>query len=147
LNNTIRHLRDERNWTLRHLERISGIPINALWRIEKGSLPMLDKAFRLARAFQLTIYDLWDIPVPATPAPPYISLLPDKLKIRAFRNARGWHLKDLARATAIPSSTLSEIERGANPNLKNAASIAITLGLSIHDLWVTSPVPRRRPIG
>ncbi len=135
LTNRIRDLRRERKWSLRRLSEITGIPINALWRMEKGGLPMLDRAFHLASAFQLTIYDLWHIPAPVTRAPEYLARLPDRMKVRAFRNACGWRLADLARATGIPTSTLSEVERGASPNLKNAVRIAVTLGVSVHELW------------
>jgi transcriptional regulator with XRE-family HTH domain len=133
--NRICALRADRNWTLRKLSEVSGISINALWRIEKGGSPMLEKAFQLASAFQLTIYDVWDIPAPVSRAPAYIALLPEKMRLRALRNARGWRLADLARFTGIPASTLSEVQRGANPSLTNAVRIAVTLGVSVNELW------------
>jgi transcriptional regulator with XRE-family HTH domain len=135
LTNRIRYLRREREWTLRKLSEISGISMNALWRMEKGGLPMLPRAFQIAKAFQLTIYDLWDVPAPVGCAPSYVALLPNTLKIRALRDAQGWQLADLAKLTCIPKSTLSQIERGALPSLKNAVRIAAALGASVDELW------------
>jgi DNA-binding XRE family transcriptional regulator len=109
--------------------------MNALWRMEKGSFPMLEKWFRLAKAFQLTIYDLWDVPAPLGCAPSYVALLPNTMKIRALRDAQGWHLADLSKLTGIPQSTLSQIERGGLPSLKNAVRIAAALGASVDELW------------
>jgi transcriptional regulator with XRE-family HTH domain len=135
LTNRIRHVRRERKWSLRRLSEISRIPINALWRMEKGGLPMLDRAFQLASAFQITIYEVWNIPDRDTFTPPYLALLPDRIKIRAARNAQGWTLRDLAKAAGIAMSTLSQIERGSSPNLGNAVRIAVALGVPVHKLW------------
>lgn len=56
-------------------------------------------------------------------------------RLRMLRRRRGWSLEDLAAASAVSRSMLSEIERGhANPTLAVACRIAAAFGLSVGQL-------------
>ncbi|RME93985.1 MAG: XRE family transcriptional regulator [Verrucomicrobia bacterium] len=56
-------------------------------------------------------------------------------RLRVLRRQRGWSLEDLAAASAVSRSMLSEIERGnANPTLAVACRIAAAFGLSVGQL-------------
>ncbi len=55
----IRHLRRERGWTLDLLASLSGVSRSMLSQVERGQAnPTLAVAFRIARAFDLTLADL-----------------------------------------------------------------------------------------
>jgi transcriptional regulator with XRE-family HTH domain len=60
--NAIRELRKKKNWTIRELADISGVPYKVLWRMERGDDPKLKHAYKVANAFQLTVYKVWRIP-------------------------------------------------------------------------------------
>jgi transcriptional regulator with XRE-family HTH domain len=135
LDNRIRTLRKERNWTLRKLQEISGITLNALWRLEKGGVPTLKNAFRLANVFDLTVYEIWNIPAPAETMPEQVVRLTDRIKVRGLRTVRGLKMKHLASLAELPMSTVSQIERGCVPSLKSAVQIATVLGASVYELW------------
>jgi transcriptional regulator with XRE-family HTH domain len=56
-------------------------------------------------------------------------------KVKALRAERGWSLEDLAKASGVSRSMLSEIEREqANPTLGVAFRIARSFGLTLGDL-------------
>src|SRR6266404_4057472 len=62
LKGKIYEFRKRNKWTLKDLSRLSGIPFNTVWRMEQGYGTALRNAYKLADAFQLTIYELWNIP-------------------------------------------------------------------------------------
>lgn len=59
--------------------------------------------------------------------------------IRAYRQRKGWTLKDLAAATGLSVPYLSDLERrpGVNPTLDTLTTIATALGCSVGDLLGT----------
>lgn len=62
LRNRIRQLRRERRWTLRRLCQLSGVPVNTICRMEGGNGTTLRNALRIAGAFQLFVYEIWETP-------------------------------------------------------------------------------------
>lgn len=56
-------------------------------------------------------------------------------KMREIRKSAGWRLADLAEATGLTTSYLSQIERGASiPSLTALATVAMSLGVEITEL-------------
>ena len=112
LNNKIHQLRKERRWTLTHLASLSGVPYNTIWRMERGSGTAVTQAYKVAAAFQLTVYDLWSIPPSGT--------IPLENEVEVFsvtelRLKRGWRLRDLAELSRVSTTTLFAIEKGRIP--------------------------------
>jgi transcriptional regulator with XRE-family HTH domain len=65
-------------------------------------------------------------------------------RLRAIRAGRDWSLDDLARASGVSRSMLSQIERGrANPTLAVAFRIAHAFGLSLGELVEAPADPSR----
>jgi transcriptional regulator with XRE-family HTH domain len=132
LRSKIYELRKERKWTLKHLSALSGVPYNTIWRMEGGSGTAVTNAYKVAGAFQLTVYELWSIPpnwtIPASDEAHVFSVTELRLK-------RGWRLRDLAELARIPMTTLFAIEKGQIPKLENAVKIAAALGVSVYQIW------------
>jgi putative transcriptional regulator len=60
MNNRLRDLRSERNWTQADLAQRVGVSRQTINAIEKGKFdPSLPLAFRLARLFNLSIEDVF----------------------------------------------------------------------------------------
>lgn len=60
-------------------------------------------------------------------------------RVRKLRSDRGWSLEELAAASGVSRSMLSEIEReNANPTLSVTHRIASAFGLSLQDLIETA---------
>ena len=135
----IYEFRKRKHWTLEKLSQLTGIPVNTVWRMERGYGVTLKNAFIMAQIFEVTVYDLWDI-VPAG-IPPRIA--GPVHSIRKLRRNRRWALDDLAKASGVSKSTLSVAESGHTPTLENAAKIAASLGVSIYQIWKTSPAVRK----
>lgn len=70
------------------------------------------------------------------------------LKLRSFRTERGLGLRDLAEATGLSVSYLSEIETGRKyPKLQKLLTLASSLGVSYEDLVSLRTDERLGPIG
>lgn len=132
LRSKIYELRKERKWTLKHLSALSGVPYNTIWRMERGSGTAVTNAYKVAGAFQLTVYELWSIPPSgAIPVPNEA----DVSSLTELRLRRSWRLRDLAELSRIPTTTLFAIEKGQIPKLENAVRIAAALGVSVDQIW------------
>jgi transcriptional regulator with XRE-family HTH domain len=131
--NSIRQLRRERNWSLRRLSELSGVPLNTICRMETGGGTTLRNALRIASAFELSVYQVWetlsqsetDLEGTNTAA----------LTVRDLRTKRGWRLYDLSNASRVSMSTVASVEKGRLPTLKNALRIASAFGVSVHEIW------------
>ena len=132
LRSKIYELRKERKWTLKKLSALSGVPYNTIWRMEGGSETAVTNAYKVAAAFQLTVYELWSIPPNWTIL---ASNAPDVSSVTELRLKRGWRLRDLAELSRIPATTLFAIEKGQMPQLENAVKIAAALGVSVYHIW------------
>jgi transcriptional regulator with XRE-family HTH domain len=132
LRSKIYELRKLKKWSLKHLATLSGVPYNTIWRMERGSGTALTNAYRVAAAFDLTVYELWSIP------PSGIIPVPNEADVSSvteLRLKRGWRLRDLAELSRIPTTTLFAIEKGQIPKLENAVKIAAALGVSVYQIW------------
>jgi transcriptional regulator with XRE-family HTH domain len=132
LKSKIYELRKERKWTLKHLSALSGVPYNTIWRMEGGSGTAVTNAYKVAAAFQLTVYDLWSVPPDWTIPVPNVL---DVSSVAELRLKRGWRLRDLAELSRISTTTLFAIEKGQIPKLENAVKIAAALGVSVYQIW------------
>ena len=54
--------------------------------------------------------------------------------LRYLREAKGFSFRELARESGVPFSTISTIERGADPNLGTAQAIAVALGKTLDQM-------------
>lgn len=133
LKSKIHEFRTHYALTLRELSRLCGVPVNTLWRMEKGYGAKLANAFKVADAFQVTIYEMWHLPAssarkkargPSGPA-----------SVRELRAKHGWRLEDLSRLCGVSKTTLAAIENGRVPTLKSAVQIAATFGVSLYQIW------------
>jgi transcriptional regulator with XRE-family HTH domain len=132
LRSNIYELRKQKKWSLKHLSALSGVPYNTILRMERGSGTVVTNAYKVAAAFQLTVYDLWSIPPSATSPVPNGS---DVSSVTDLRLKRGWGVRDLAETSRIPTTTLFAIEKGQIPKLENAVRIAVALGVSVYQVW------------
>lgn len=55
--------------------------------------------------------------------------------VKKFRQKAGLTLGELAARSGVPVSTLSDIERGAEPRVVTAICIARALGVRVETLW------------
>lgn len=132
--NKIRILREQRNWTLKRLAETAGVPLNTAWRLEKGRGPVLANAVKVANAFGLTVYAVWNIPGPQII--PWVAPATEKRnRLRTLRLERGWTLDELAQRSHVSKSTIAQIERDRGPTLNNAVRIAAAFGVSVYDIW------------
>lgn len=132
LQSKIYEFRKHKRWTLKKLSYLSGIPLNTVWRMEKGYGVTLRNAFTLANIFRVTIYDLWDIVPAGGPAP---RAAKTTISLRKLRLDRGWGLVQLAKSSGVSKTTIFGVENGHAPTLENAARIAAALGVSVYDIW------------
>lgn len=124
--------RKANKWTLKELALRSGVPFSTLWRLERNQGTTLSNAYKVASAFQLTIYELWNIPQSGAA----IGLNRKNLySVRELRLQRSWRLHDLAELSKVLKTTLWQIEKGHVPSLKNAVRIADALELSVYQIW------------
>jgi transcriptional regulator with XRE-family HTH domain len=134
LKSRIYDVRKQNNLSLKGLSILSGIPVNTLWRMESGYGVTLRNAFKVAKAFQLTIYEVWDIP--SRPHAKQNHQSGERAtNMRRLRLQRGWRLHDLAKRSGVSKTTLAKIENGHSPTLKNAVRIAGAFGLSVYEIW------------
>ena len=118
-------------WTLKELALV-GVPFSTLWRLERNQGTTLSNAYKVASAFQLTIYELWNIPQSgaATGLDRKNLYWSGELRLQ-----RSWRLHDLAELSGVSKTTLWQIEKGHVPSLKNAVKIADALELSVYQIW------------
>lgn len=130
--NRIPFLREQRNWTARKLATLSGLSYNIVWRMNQGGRPKLKDAYRVARAFELTVYEVWGMP---TTGHPVSTTGAETLPLLERRGECGWSLDTLAELSGVPTTTISRIERGQEPHLDSAFRIAAVLGVSVYQVW------------
>lgn len=109
--------------------------------MERGYGVTLRNAFKIARAFAVTLYELWNVAPPGSAA----RRQQGPTSVRKLRLERGWHLGELAKISGVSKATLFDVEGGHTPTLENAIRIANALGVSIYDIWRPSRVTHRRP--
>lgn len=131
LRSRIQAHRKKKNWTIRRLSAISGVAYKLVWDMEHGFRPRLTNAYKVASAFGLTVYELWDIPHSG----PDVDAVEFESDLRGQREARGWSLDTFAAMSGVPKNTIYRIENGQVPNLASAARIAAALGVSVYQLW------------
>lgn len=56
-------------------------------------------------------------------------------EVKAMRRKKNMTLEELASACGISTSTLSDIEHGADPRVSHAIRLARALGASVEDIW------------
>ena len=117
---------------MNELARIAGAPLNTIWRMERGYGVSLRNAYKVAGAFQLTIYELWSIPPTGSAGNP--GEIGFKT-VRELRIQRHWRLRDLAQVSGVSKATLTYIEGGHIPTLRNAIRIATALDVSVYQIW------------
>jgi len=128
----IYEFRKRKRWTLKRLSKLSGIPLNTVWRMEKGYGVTLRNAFTIAAIFGLSVYDLWNIGPAGVSAGLFVH---EPASIRKLRRRRRWGLRELANVSGVSKTTLSIVESGHTPTLENAAKIAAALNVSLYDIW------------
>jgi len=129
--NAIRQLRGERQWTLRRLSELSGVPLNTICRMERGGGTTLRNALRIADAFQLSVYEVWESPSASNRRGANTA----KFTVSELRAERGWRLYDISNVSGVSMSTVASVEKGRFPTLNNALRIAAALGVSVHEIW------------
>jgi transcriptional regulator with XRE-family HTH domain len=125
-------LRKQNKWSLKDVAQLSGIPLNTVWRMERGYGATLRNAFKIASVFGATIYDLWSIPPSGSGLEPNEQT---RLSVSELRQQRHWRLSDLAKLAGISKSTLFHIENGHTPTLGNAVKVAAALNVSVYHIW------------
>jgi transcriptional regulator with XRE-family HTH domain len=134
--NRIRQLRHERKWSLRRLFELSGVPVNTICRMESGNGTTLRNALRIAGAFQLSVYEIWETPPRSeTDSKNRRGANGPALTVHGLRAKRGWRLYDLANVSGVSMSTVASVEKGRLPTLNNALRICVCVrGLGARDL-------------
>jgi len=100
--------------------------------MERGSGTSVTNAYKVAAAFQVTVYELWSFPPSGTIPVPNEA---DVSSVTELRLKRGWRLRDLAELSRVPPTTLFGIEKGQIPKLENAVRIAAALDVSVYQIW------------
>lgn len=128
-------------WSLERVSELAGIPVNTVWRMERGYGVTLRNAFRMAGLFGVTIYDLWNFA-------PARSVMPQpnrgQSSVRKLRLEHRWRLRDLAEISGVSKATLFHVEAGHTPTLENAVRIAAALGVSVYEIWGVPGTARKR---
>ena len=52
-------LRSQRGWVLDDLSKLSGVSKTTLFHVERGHTPALEIAVKIARAFGVSVYNIW----------------------------------------------------------------------------------------
>lgn len=60
---SVRGLRAKRGWRLYDLSNVSGVSMTTVASVEKGRLPTLNNALRIASAFGVSVHEIWRLPV------------------------------------------------------------------------------------
>jgi DNA-binding XRE family transcriptional regulator len=60
---TVHELRAERGWRLYDLSNASGVSMSTVASVEKGRLPTLNNALRIASAFGVSVHKIWILPI------------------------------------------------------------------------------------
>lgn len=100
--------------------------------MEHGSIPRLTNAYKVANAFKVTVYDLWELPrtKPKVDASRF-----DSLSLRDEREKKKLSLEAFAKKSGVPKNTIYRIESGQAPSLVSAARIAAAHQLSVYQIW------------
>lgn len=131
----ISSFRKKRNWTPKKLSAISGLPYNSVWRMERGDVPKLADAYKVACAFDTTVYELWSVPV----SNQVVRHAGTKaLTLRELREERGWSQVEFSQMCGIDEFWISLFERGKMPTLEMAFRLAHVFGVSVYQLWTPS---------
>lgn len=141
MQSNIYELRKGMRWSLKRVSELAGIPVNTVWRMERGYGVTLRNAFRMAKLFGVTIYDLWNF-VPVRSVVPQPNRGPSS--VRKLRLEHRWRLRDLAEISRVSKSTLFHVEAGHTPTLENAVKIAAALGVSVYEIWEPPGAARKR---
>ena len=59
---SVRGLRAKRGWRLYDLSNVSGVSMSTVASVEKGRLPTLNNALRIASAFGVLVHEIWKLP-------------------------------------------------------------------------------------
>jgi DNA-binding XRE family transcriptional regulator len=105
--------------------------------MESGGGATLRNALRIADAFQLSVYEVWE-----TPSPAETELNNNRrcanapaLTVHELREELGWRLYDVSSVSGVSITTVASVEKGHLPTLNNAMCIAAALGVSVHEIW------------
>lgn len=128
----VRGFRKQRKWTLKKLSKMSGVPYASIWRMEKGDVPKLINAYKVARALQATVYKLWNVPLSGQTLRHANT---EELTVHELRKKQGWSLDTFSQLSGVSRTTLYEIEDGRIPTLAVAFRIAALLRVSVYQLW------------
>jgi DNA-binding XRE family transcriptional regulator len=60
---SVHELRADRGWRLYDLSNLSGVSMSTVASVEKGRLPTLNNALRIASAFGVSVHEIWRLPV------------------------------------------------------------------------------------
>lgn len=132
MKNNIHDLRKRSKWTLKKLAKVAGIPYNTVYRMEQGLGARLQNAYKVAAALQVTVYDLYPIlPPKSVPA----AEDGEQHSVLELRMKRNWPVRQLAKASGVALSTLSNVEKGFPPKVDKAIRIAAALGVSVYQIW------------
>lgn len=130
--NNIHDLRKRNKWTLKKLAKVAGIPYNTVYRMEQGLGARLENAYKVAAALQVTVYDLYPI-LPTKSVP--VAKDGEQHSVHELRMKRDWPVRQLAKASGVALSTLSNVEKGFPPKVDKAIRIAAALGVSVYQIW------------
>lgn len=132
LKNNIRERRKQNRWTLAQLGEMTGISLKTVWRMERMHGGRIDDAYKVAAAFQVTVYELYSIrPIANIP----IATGAEVYSVRELRLKRNLSLQDLAAASGVARSTIFAIEKGTIPSVDKAVKIAAALKVSVYQIW------------
>jgi DNA-binding XRE family transcriptional regulator len=104
--------------------------------MEGGNGTTLRNALRIAGAFQLSVYEIWETPPRSeTDSKNRRGANGPALTVHGLRAKQGWRLYDLANVSGVSMSTVASVEKGRLPTLNNALRIAAAFGVSVHEIW------------
>lgn len=100
--------------------------------MERGRGARLENAYKVAAAFQVTVYDLYpSLPTNAVP----VTKGKDVYSVLELRLKHNWTLRQLATASGVSVTALCSAEKGFPPKVDKAIKIAAALGVSVYQIW------------
>jgi DNA-binding XRE family transcriptional regulator len=104
--------------------------------MESGRGTTLRSALRIAAAFELSVYEIWETSSSSQSGSKNRERANGPaLTVHELRADRGWRLYDLSNASGVSMSTVASLEKGRLPTLNNALRIASAFGVSVHEIW------------
>ena len=104
--------------------------------MESGRNTTLRNALRIAGAFQLSVYEIWETSSSSQGGSKNRGRANGPaLTVHQLRADRGWRLYDLSGISGASMSTVASVEKGRLPTLNNALRIASAFGVSVHEIW------------